>query len=97
MSKKGMIRVRPMDVCTRNLRQKAKKGKITGSESTTRFLQASCFKKPMRSVPEIWGHMYEVLPQSAKGRRKRDKNLDSHEAETGAKKLVSSNFVKILE
>jgi hypothetical protein len=31
--------------------------------------KASCFKKPMRSVPEIWGCMYNVLPRSAKGTR----------------------------
>ncbi len=60
MSKKGMIRVHPTDVCTGNLRQKAEGGKITGSESTTRFPQASCLEKPTRSVPEIWGHMNDV-------------------------------------
>ncbi len=97
MSKKGMIRVCPMDVCTRNLRQKAKRGKITGSESATRFLQASCFEKPMRSVPEIWGRTYNVLPRSTKGTRKRVKKLDYLAAEKGAKKLVSSDFAKILE
>jgi hypothetical protein len=53
VSKKGMICVRPMDVCTRNLWQKVERGKKTGSEATTRFPQASCFEKPMRSVPEI--------------------------------------------
>jgi hypothetical protein len=66
VSKKGMIRIRPIYVCTRNLQQKAERGKITGSDSTTRFLRASCFKKPMRSVPEIWGRTYNVLPWSAK-------------------------------
>jgi hypothetical protein len=85
-SKKGMICVRPMDVCTRNLRQKAEKGKITGTESATRFLQALCLKKSMRSVPEIWGHTYDVLPWSAKGMRKLDKKFDSHAAKKGAKK-----------
>jgi hypothetical protein len=69
VSKKGMIRVRPTEVCTRNLRKKAERGKITGSESTTRFPQASCFEKPMRSVPEIWGHMYDVPAWIAKGTR----------------------------
>ncbi len=43
--KKGMIHDRPMDVCMRNLQQKAEMGKKTGSESTTRFPQASSFKK----------------------------------------------------
>jgi hypothetical protein len=70
-----MICVRLTDICTRNLRQKAERGKITGSESTTRFPQASCFKKLTRSVPEIWGHMYNVLPRSAKGTRNGTRNL----------------------
>ncbi len=52
-----MIHDRPMDVCMRNLWQKAERGKIIDSESTTRFPQASCFEKSMRSVPEIWGCM----------------------------------------
>jgi hypothetical protein len=89
-----MIRVCPTDVCTRNLWRKAERGKITGSESATRFLQASCFKKPTRSVPETWGRMYNVLPWIAKGTRKQDKKSDSRAAKKGAKKLVSSNFAK---
>jgi hypothetical protein len=48
-------------------------------------------------VPEIWRRMYNVLPWSAKGMRKWVKTLDSRAAEKGAKKLVSSNFAKILE
>ncbi len=58
-----------MDVHTRNLWQKAEKGKFTGSDATTRFPRASCFKKPTRSVPETWGHMYDILAWSAKGMR----------------------------
>jgi hypothetical protein len=53
----------------RNLRQKAERGKITGSESTTRFPQVSCCEKPTRSVPEIWGHMYNILARSDNGTR----------------------------
>ncbi len=49
--------------------KKAERGKFTGSEATTRFPQASCFEKPMHSVPELWGRMYEVLAQSANGTR----------------------------
>ncbi len=75
MSKKGMICACPMDVCTRNLWQKTERGKITGSESATRFPQASCFEKPTRSVPEIWGCTYDVLPRSAKSTRKRDERF----------------------
>jgi hypothetical protein len=69
-----MIRVCPMDICTRNLRQKAERGKITSSESTSRFPRASCFKKPTHSVPEIWGRMYDVQARSAKGKRNGTRN-----------------------
>ncbi len=75
---------------------KGGKGKLTGSEATTRFPRASCFEKPMRSVPETWGCMYNVLARSAYG-EKRDEKSDSRAAEKGAKKLVSSDFAKILE
>jgi hypothetical protein len=46
--------------------KKVEKGKFTGSEATTKFPRASCFKKPMRSVPELRGHMYNVLARSAR-------------------------------
>ncbi len=69
-----MICVRPMDVCMRNLRQRGEKGKITGCESTTRFPQASCFEKLTRSVPEIWGRMYDIPARSAKGTRNGPRN-----------------------
>jgi hypothetical protein len=36
--------------------------------------KASCFKKPMRSVLEIWGHIINVLPLSAKGTRNGTRN-----------------------
>ncbi len=81
-----------MDVCTRNLRQKAERGKFTGSEATTRFPRVSCSEKPTRSVQEIWGCMYDVLARSANGMRKQDEKLDSRAAKKGAKKLVSSDF-----
>jgi hypothetical protein len=64
----------PMDVWTRNLRQKVGKGKFTGSDVTTRFPQASCFEKPTRSVPETWGRMYKVLAWSTNGTRNMTKN-----------------------
>jgi hypothetical protein len=64
----------PMDVHSRNLRQKAEKGKFTGSEATTRFPRASCFEKPTRSVPETWGRMYNVLAWSANGMRNGTRN-----------------------
>jgi hypothetical protein len=97
VSKKGVICNHPTDVCMRNLWQKAEREKITSSESTTRFPRASCFKKSMHSVPETWGHMYDVLPWSAKGTRKWDRKSDFRAAKKGAKKLVNGDLAKILE
>ena len=74
MSKKGLFAFSSMDVCMRNLWQKVERGKITGSESTTRFPRASCFEKPTRSVPETWGRMYDVLAWSANGMRNGTRN-----------------------
>ncbi len=39
------------------------------SETFGERRKASCFEKPTRSVPEIWGRMYNVLPLSANGTR----------------------------
>jgi hypothetical protein len=64
----------PTDVHSRYLWQKAEKGKFTGSEATTRLPRVSCFEKPTRSVPEIWGCMYDVLAQSANGTRNGTRN-----------------------
>jgi hypothetical protein len=94
VSKKGMICIRPRGVCTRNLRRKAEKGKITRSEATTRFPRASSFEKTTRSVPEIWGCMYNILGQIAQGTRKQDKKLDSRAAKKGTQKIVSSILQK---
>jgi hypothetical protein len=41
--------------------------------------------------------MYSVLAQSANGTRNKTRKSDSRAAEKGAKKLVSSDFAKILE
>jgi hypothetical protein len=54
--------------------------------------KASCFEKPTRSVPEIWGRMYGVLPHSAKGTRNGMRNRIPMQPIKGAKKLVSSDF-----
>ncbi len=43
--RKGMICCCPMDVCMKNLWQKVERGKKTGTNSSTRFPQASCFEK----------------------------------------------------
>ncbi len=59
--------------------------------------KVSCFKKPTCSVPEIWGCMYDVLPRSAKGTRNGARNRILVQPRKGTKKLVSSNFTKILQ
>jgi hypothetical protein len=97
VSNKGIICVCPMDNCMRNLWQKVEKVEITGSESTTRFPRASCFEKPTCSVPETWGRMYDVPAWIAKRYEKQDEKLDSCAAKKGVKKLVSSNFSKLLK
>ncbi len=51
----------------------------------------------MRSIPEIWGCVYDVLPRSAKGTRNGTRNPIPVQLKKGTKKLVSSNFAKILE
>ncbi len=63
-----------MDVHSRNLRQKTEKGKIAGSEATTRFPRVSCLEKLACSVPETWGRMYNVLAWSANGTRNGTRN-----------------------
>ncbi len=87
----------PTDVHTRNLRQKAEKGKITGSESTTRLPRASCFGIPMHSVPETRGCMYVVLAWSANGMTNGMRNWIPVQPRKVQIKLVSSDFAKILE
>ena len=82
VSKKGMICVRPTDVCTRNLRRKA---------------ESVLLQETTRAVLEIWGHMYDVLPHSAKGTRNGMRNRIPMQPRKGAIKLVSSDYVKILE
>ncbi len=66
-------------------------------ETFSKRQKASWFEKPTRSVPKIWGCMYDVLPCSAKGTRNRMRNRIPVQPRKGAKKLVSSNFTKILE
>jgi hypothetical protein len=69
----------------------------TGTNSNTRFPQASCFKKTYDVCKECGGGKCNVDLWSTKGMRKRDKKSNSRAAEKGAKKLVSSNCAKILE
>ncbi len=54
-------------------------------------------RKQAQCMLDTWGCMYNVLPGSAQGLRKRDKKLDSHAAKNGAKKLVSIDCAQILE
>ena len=51
----------PTDVHSRPFPQKAEKGKVDGSDATTRLHERLAFEKPLRSVPETWGRMYNVL------------------------------------
>ncbi len=44
------------------------------SETFGKRQKAPCFEKPMHSVPEIWGRMYDILPCSAKGTRNGTRN-----------------------
>ncbi len=44
------------------------------SETFGKRRKASCFKKPTHSVPEIWGHMYNVPARSANGTRNGTRN-----------------------
>jgi hypothetical protein len=72
--KKGMICVQSNGRLHQKPSAKAEKGKFTGSEATTRFPRASCIKKPMHSVPELLGCMYDILAWSANGTRNRTRN-----------------------
>jgi hypothetical protein len=45
VKRKGMTRDPPMDVCMRNLWQKAERGRNAGTNSCTRFPRVSCFEK----------------------------------------------------
>ncbi len=74
MRKKGMNCVQSNGRSHQKPSAKGGKGKLAGSEATTRFPRASCFKKPMRSVPETWGGMYDVLAWSANGTRNGTRN-----------------------
>jgi hypothetical protein len=57
MRRKGMICELLMDVCMRNLWQKAERGKNAGTNSCTRFPQASCFKKILMCPRNMGAHV----------------------------------------
>jgi hypothetical protein len=82
VSKKGMIRVRPMDFCFRNLRRKTESILL----QETQVLCARNMGAYVRRTSSL-----------CKRYEKRDEKLDSRAAEKGTKKLVISDFEKILE
>ncbi len=61
MRKKGMSHISPTDVHSRRLPQGSERRKRACSAATTRFYERLAFEKPLRSVPETWGRMYDVL------------------------------------
>jgi hypothetical protein len=82
VSKKGIIHVRPTDVHTRNLRRKAESVLLLETH-------AFCAKN--------MGAHIKCTSLECQRYEKRDEKLDFCAAKKGAKKLVSSNFAKILE
>ncbi len=67
------------------------------SETFGKRQKASWFEKPMHSMPEIWGCMYDVLPRSAEDTRNGTRNWIPVQLRKGTKKLVSSDYAKVLE
>ncbi len=63
------------------------------SETFSKRRKASCFEKPMRSVPEIWGRMNDILPRSAKGTRNGTRNWIPMQP----RKAWSTSWVAILQ
>jgi hypothetical protein len=59
--KKGMSHISPTDVQSRSLPQGLERRKRACSTDTTRFHERLAFEKPLRSVPETWGRMNDVL------------------------------------
>ncbi len=87
----------PTDVHSRNLRQKAEKGKFTGSEATTRFPLSILLQETYTFCARNMGAHVRCTSSECQWYKKQDEKLDSRTAEKGAKKLVSSDFAKILE
>ncbi len=58
-----MICNRPMDICTRNLRKKAEWGKNAGTNSGTRFPQASYFEKMLNVCQKYGGACTTWYPE----------------------------------
>ncbi len=49
------------DVHSRRLPEGLERRKRASSAATTRLHERLAFEKPLHSVPETWGRMYEVL------------------------------------
>ncbi len=49
------------DVHSRRLPQGSERRKRACSAATTRLHERLAFEKPLRSVPETWGRIYDVL------------------------------------
>ena len=61
MRKKGMSHISPKEVHSRRLPQGSERRKCACGAATTRLHERLAFEKPLRSVPETWGRMYDVL------------------------------------
>jgi hypothetical protein len=59
-------------------------------------VESILLRETPHAVLEIWGRMYDVLPCRAKGTRNGMRNWIPMQPRNGMKKLVSSNFAKIL-
>ncbi len=66
-------------------------------ETFSKRRKASCFKKPTHALPGKWGRMYDILPRSVEGTRNGMRNWIPEQPRKGAKKLVSSNYAKLIE
>jgi hypothetical protein len=91
-----MILDHPMDVCMRNLWQKAERGEKAGTNSCTSSHEHLPSRRHVMFARNMGAHVQRGT-QRTKGMKILDEKLDSRAAEKGAKKLVNSNSVKILE
>ncbi len=97
MRRKGMICNRLMDICMRNLWQKAERGNNTDTNPCTRFPREHLASRKHIMCARNMGVPVQHGTWRNNGMTKQDEKLDSRAAEKGAKKLVSSYCVKILE
>jgi hypothetical protein len=96
MRNKGMICDRPMDVCMRNLWQKIEQGKKLVLILVPGPHERLALRKCIMCARNMGAHVLRGTRRT-KGIKKWDEKSDSHAAEKGMKKLVSSNFAKKIE